>query len=119
MRLLPLLLLLLWLLMCCSSLLFPLRRRKEVMYYPGLLVTEELLNQLQIYCYCPTALELPALDYEQDGKLVKVLVIGDPEQPGAIINDGEVEGSSTDGKDEKGKSVFLYPSQYTASIVHA
>jgi hypothetical protein len=39
--------------------------------------------------YCPTALRLPSLDYKDErGDVVEMLVIGDPTQPGAIINDG-------------------------------
>ena len=38
---------------------------------------------------CPTALRLPSLDYKDErGDDVEMLVIGDPTQPGAIINDG-------------------------------
>jgi hypothetical protein len=57
---------------------------KPVLYYPGLLVTEQLFMAFQQTYHCPTALDLPALDFNSH----RVLVIGDPTSEGAIINDG-------------------------------
>jgi hypothetical protein len=56
---------------------------QQLVYYPGLLVTEELFVKFQSKYHCPTALELPALSGTD-----KMLVLGDPTAPGAIINDG-------------------------------
>lgn len=57
--------------------------------YPGLLVTSQLLELFNQNYHCPTALRLPSLDYENEqGEQVEMLIIGDPTQPGAIINDG-------------------------------
>ena len=68
------------------------RLPRTVLYYPGLLVSENILSALNEFCYCPTALDLPTLNYEEDGKQVNVLVIGDPTQPGPNINDGSHAG---------------------------
>lgn len=53
-------------------------------------MTSPLLEQFNQMYYCPTALRLPSLDYKDErGDDVEMLIIGDPTQPGAIINDGE------------------------------
>jgi hypothetical protein len=57
--------------------------------YRGLLVTEALLNTFAEQYYCPTALRLSSLDYKDAaGGAVEMSIIGDPQQPGAVINDG-------------------------------
>ena len=61
-----------------------------LVYYPGLLMTEAMFTQFSAQYYCPTGLELPALAYvdEQTQQRHKVIIVGDPTAPGAIINDG-------------------------------
>lgn len=66
-----------------------------MLYYQGLLVSEELLKRFNAAYYCPTALLLPLLDFDHPrkrGKKVQMLVIGDPTRPAAIINDGPISG---------------------------
>lgn len=57
-------------------------------YYPGLLVSTELLTRFEQRYYCPTALRLPSLDYIHNSNCVKMWIIGDPTSAGAIVNDG-------------------------------
>lgn len=62
-----------------------------VLWYPGLLVTDELYEKFHKQYYCPTGLALPALKYkDESGNEVKMVIIGDPTSPGAQINDGQV-----------------------------
>jgi len=70
---------------------------KPLMYYPGLLVTEELFLLFAEAYHCPTALELPAMSdcsvwKKKRLEPQKMLIIGDPTAPGAIINDGKRSG---------------------------
>lgn len=66
------------------------RRKKAILVYPGLLVTRELLEALDDFCYCPTALDLPSLDYpDEKGSIIHISVVGDPTAAGAILNDGD------------------------------
>lgn len=75
---------------------------KVLLYYPGLLMTETLYTEFAQLYHCPTALELPAMTQcsawkKKNLQPEKMLVVGDPTQPGCIINDGErsgVEGQS-------------------------
>jgi hypothetical protein len=69
--------------------LFLLFSALALLLYPGLLVTAALLDVFNRDYYCPTALRLPSLDYVDDaGKKIKMFLIGDPVEPGPIINDG-------------------------------
>lgn len=79
--------------------------------YPGVLMTESLHQAFAASFHCPTALSVPMLDYYQSSKqlrtrvvgaqqarsdeagpLVKMVLVGDPTQPGPIINDGPRSG---------------------------
>lgn len=72
---------------------------KTLLHYPGLILTEELYQLFQEEYHCPTALELPALTWTNPASQMvhRFLILGDPTQPGAIVNDGPwsgVEGQS-------------------------
>ena len=72
---------------------------KMLLHYPGLILTEELYQLFQEEYHCPTALELPALTWTNPSSQMvhRFLILGDPTQPGAIVNDGPwsgVEGQS-------------------------
>jgi hypothetical protein len=64
-----------------------------LLLYPGLLMTETLYSLFVTQYHCPTALELPALTWtDTGGEEQKMLVVGDPTSPGAIVNDGVKSG---------------------------
>lgn len=69
---------------------------KQLFLYPGVLMTEELYNRFSQQYYCPTALEVPALNYKvnRDGFETKVemLVVADPTSIGALLNDCSISG---------------------------
>jgi len=60
-----------------------------VAYYPGLLMSSALLSLFTEQYYCPTALDLPSLNYtdERTGQLVQIVIIGDPSDPGPNLLD--------------------------------
>ena len=61
-----------------------------LLLYPGLLMTDTLFHLFVSQYNCPTALELPALSWKTpQGEHHKMLIIGDPTSPGAIVNDGK------------------------------
>ena len=67
--------------------------------YPGVLMTEELLDLFNQQFYCPTALRLPSLDYvSESGQLVEISIVGDPLAPGCIINDGAYSGQKSQSR---------------------
>lgn len=61
-------------------------KQQRLLFYPGLLMTHELFHEFQQHYHCPTALELPAF---QDALM---MIVGDPTEPGAIVNDGVKSG---------------------------
>jgi len=64
-------------------------RELQLLYYSGLLMSEQMYQQFHAEYYCPTALELPALAFlDNSGQRQNVLIVGDPTSHGAIINDG-------------------------------
>jgi hypothetical protein len=66
---------------------------QPILLYPGLLMTETLHGLFVTQYHCPTALELPALTWtDTGGEEQKMLVVGDPTSPGAIVNDGVKSG---------------------------
>jgi hypothetical protein len=66
-----------------------------LLYYPGLLMTEQMYALFHAKYHCPTALEVPALGYEDSTRTRhEVLIVGDPTSHGAIINDGVHSGKA-------------------------
>jgi hypothetical protein len=61
-----------------------------VAYYPGLLMSLNLLSEFNDLYHCPTAVELPSLNYRhpRTGALVRMVIVGDPAQPGPNLMDG-------------------------------
>ena len=64
-------------------------REVRLLAYHGLLVTHALYQSFYEKFYCPTGLELPALQFRgADGRSVGMVLIGDPTAMAALINDG-------------------------------
>jgi hypothetical protein len=61
----------------------------RLLSYHGLLVTHALYQSFYEKFYCPTGLEVPALQFKgENGRSVGVTLIGDPTALAALINDG-------------------------------
>ena len=61
----------------------------RLLAYHGLLVTHALYQSFYEKFYCPTGLEVPALQFKgENGRSVCVTLIGDPTALAALINDG-------------------------------
>ena len=65
-------------------------REKPLLNYPGLLLTQPLLQAFNALYYCPTALDLPSLQSCFNSGLITI--VGDPTAAAAIINDGRRSG---------------------------
>lgn len=62
---------------------------RRLLFYPGLLIPAPLYEVFSAQYFCPTGLNLPALEYRTaSGAKVPVLILGDPTSLGAMVNDG-------------------------------
>jgi hypothetical protein len=68
----------------------PTAKKQQLLSYGGLLMTESMYEEFARQYHCPTALGLPELRWTDPHTRVEhnFVVVGDPTQPGAIINDG-------------------------------
>jgi hypothetical protein len=68
----------------------PTAKKQQLLSYGGLLMTETMYEEFARQYHCPTALGLPELRWTDPHTRVEhnFVVVGDPTQPGAIINDG-------------------------------
>lgn len=64
--------------------------QRKLIPYGGLLVTPTLYERFSKQYFCPTGLQLDSLEYEENGRTVPMLLIGEPTSLGALINDGGV-----------------------------
>lgn len=57
--------------------------------YRGFLLPSRLVDELDQHMYMPTAVAVPVLDFASaDGKVVEMVLVGDPAAPVVQINDG-------------------------------